>query len=82
MILQLLHGPICPNRAMSSASVTEGSRFPTYLQKIHQYVSFTDCESLSTSRGRFGVFMVELTRKYNKENSTYSVRGWPSSMVP
>ncbi|KAK2190291.1 hypothetical protein NP493_79g04002 [Ridgeia piscesae] len=31
MILQPLHGPICPNRAMIRSSVTEGSKFPTYL---------------------------------------------------
>lgn len=44
MILQLLHGPICPNKAMIKVSVTLGSRLPTYL-KIEkkcntQYTSF------------------------------------------
>ena len=29
MILQLLQGPICPNRVIMSPSVTDGSKFPT-----------------------------------------------------
>lgn len=40
MILQLLHGPICPNKAMIKVSVTLGSRLPTYLKIEVQHLIY------------------------------------------
>ena len=40
MILQLLHGPICPNSAKIKLSLTLGSKFPTYLFKRENRYEF------------------------------------------